>query len=348
MVKPHHITTGAPEMKLSTREQDNYSLTRLLTAMAEGRLERGASFEAEVAESVAAEAGRDFDPQRVVIDLNHIGTRDMTAAGVSGSNYIVGTDTAATVDMLRPWSVSLQAGITRMGGLVGNVAIPRTTAASTSYWLSDENASISASQPTAGLVNMSAKMAGALIQFSNMMLRVSPVVEAYLRREIFRTTGTLIDQAVFNGSAATTASRLGILNTPNIGTQSGTSLAWAGILNLEQQIADAGTEPTSYITTPAVRELLKARAKASGSDMVWSGDEMNGRPAFATTTLPAATLIAADFSQIVLGQWGGLEIQIAPPSAAGFRAGSLAIRLLTAVDVGVLHPGAVAVSTSIT
>lgn len=332
---------------LSKKEARDYRLTKLISHMYQGTLTRGACLEADVAEAAAAKAGRAYDPQRVLLPLEVLAQRDMTAAGVSGSNYLIGTDTAAPVDMLRPWSVSLQAGITRMGGLVGNVAIPRTTAASTAMWLSDEGTAIVPSQPTLGQVSLTPKSTGAIIQFTKMMLNINPAIEDYLRREIMRTTGQLIDTGVFNGSGIA-GQPLGVLNTPNIGTQAGGNLAWAGILNLEQQIADAGTEPTAYITTPAVRELLKAREKASGSGMVWNGDEMNGRPAYVTTALPAATLIAGDWSQCVLAQWGGLEIQVAPPNSAGFANGTLAIRLIASVDVGVLHPGAFAVSASIT
>ena len=332
-------------MNLTRKERAAFSLANLVSTMSDGGLKRGNTFEADIMEAAAVELGRAFDPQRVVLPLDLL-KRDMTAAGASGSNYLVPSEAAPEVDILRPWSVTIQAGITVMPGLVGNTPVPKTTATSTGYWLSDEGTAITASQPTIGQAILAPKMAGALVQFSHQM-RAQSNVENILRRELLRTVGSLIDTAVFNGSGAS-GQPTGLLNTSSIGTQAGTSLAWAGILNLEQQCADANAEPSAYISTPSVRELLKARAKASGSDMVWNGDTMNGRPAYATTTLPAATLVTGDWSQIVLGMWGGLEIQVAPPNAAGFKAGTLAIRLLAGVDVGVLHPGAFAVSTSIT
>ncbi len=332
-------------MKLNAKERAAFSWANLLSTMASGGLHRGNTFESEILESAAAEAGRPYDPQRVLVPLQLL-KRDMTAAGVSGSAYLVADENAPEADILRPWSVSMRAGITFMPGLVGNVPIPKTTATSTGYWLSDEGTAITPSQPTIGQVSLTPKMAGALVQFTH-QLRSQSNVEAILRRELLRTTGSLIDAAVFNGSG-TSGEPHGLLGTSGIGTQSGTSLAWAGILNLEQQCADANAEPSAYIGTPAVRELLKAREKAAGSGMVWDGDVMNGRPAYATTSLPAGTLVTGDWAQLVLGMWGGLEIQIAPPDAAGFKNGTLAIRLLAAVDVGVLHPGAFSYASSIT
>jgi len=270
----------------------------------------------------------------------------MTAAGASGSNYLVPSEAAAAVDILRPWSVTMQAGITVMPGLVGNTPIPKTTATSTGYWLSDEATDITASQPTIGQVSLSPKMAGALVQYTH-QLRAQSDVENILRRELLRTTGSLIDAAVFNGSGGS-GQPTGLLNTSSIGTQSGTSLAWAGILTMEGQCGDANAEPSAWIATPTVRKLLKGRERASGSGMVWNDFGLNGKPAFATTTLPAGTLVTGDWSQLVLGMWGGLEIQVAPPNAAGFKAGTLAIRLLASVDVGVLHPAAFSKSTSVT
>ena len=345
MVKPHPYFLET-NMELSSRERREFSLSRLVNAMHEGGLRRGASFEAVVSETVAAEHGREFDPQRVIIDLSHL-RRDMTSAGTLGSNYTVSTDNGAPVDLLRGWSVALQGGITMMPGLQGNVAIPLATAASTAQWVGSEATAITPTQPTVGAVNLSPKTAGAVIRFSTLFLRQAVALEDFLRREVMRTMGQLIDAAVFNGTGLS-GQPTGILNTNGIQTQAGTSLGWAGILNAEQLIADTGTEVTGYVTTPQVRELLKARERAAGSGMTWEAGTMNGKPAFATTGLPAATLIAADFSQCVLGQWGGLEIAIAPPAAGDFQAGILAIRLMTSVDVALLRPTAFVVTSSIT
>ena len=66
--------------------------------------------------------------------------RDMTVAGVSGSNYLVGTENQAAsfIDLLRNTSVTMRMGITRLSGLQGNVTIPKMTAGNTAYWLADE------------------------------------------------------------------------------------------------------------------------------------------------------------------------------------------------------------------
>src|SRR5574340_725230 len=100
------------------------------------------------------------------------GRRDMTVAGVSGSNYLVATNNMAGsfIDLLRNTSVGLRLGVRRMAGLVGNVTIQKQTAGNTAYWLNDEGTQITESQPTLGQVALTAKNVAALTELSHQLL----------------------------------------------------------------------------------------------------------------------------------------------------------------------------------
>ena len=85
-----------------------------------------------------------FVPMEIQARAGLNGRRDMTVAGVSGSNYLVGTDNppGSFIDLLRNDSVVLGMGATRLTGLVGNLTIPKMTAGGTACWLADESTQI--------------------------------------------------------------------------------------------------------------------------------------------------------------------------------------------------------------
>ena len=57
-------------------------------------------------------------------------------------------------------------------------------------------------------------------------------------------------------------------------------------------------------------------------------------------------MLAGDFSQVVIGEWGVLEIEANP--YAQFQSGIVGIRALYTVDVGVRYAAAFAMGTALT
>ncbi len=302
----------------------------------------------EYAEEFARRAGVSFNTQSVILPFG-LFQRDLNKATAAAGGYLVGAATAEPVDILRPWSVTARAGVTMEAGFVADSVVPKTSSKATPYWLTNETAAITASTPSIGQVASTPKVAGALVNFSR-HLKLQVNAESYVRRELLRTVGTALDQAVLNGSGAA-GQPLGLLNTPGANTQSGTSLGQAGVAAMKRKVsaADAADNQIAFIGTPAVRELLETRERAAGSGYVWDSDRVASRPAFATTDMPAASLICGDWSAIYVPIWGsGIELEINPFDPTGFKVGTIQARALLAVDVVVLHPTAFCLATSIT
>ena len=66
----------------------------------------------------------------------------------------------------------------------------------------------------------------------------------------------------------------------------------------------------------------------------------------ASNNVPSATMIFGDWSQMLMAEWGVLEVDINP--FANFQAGIIGVRAMYSVDFGVRVPGAFSVATSIT
>ena len=112
--------------------------------------------------------------------------------------------------------------------------------------------------------------------------------------------------------------------------------------------ANARDEAIAFITTPAIREILEARERGTNGDgFIWDGEQIASRPGYVTTDIPSATMVAGDWSELILALWGtGLEFSINP--YATFPARIVGARVLVSCDVGIWHLGAFCISTVIT
>lgn len=331
----------------SDRERSAFSVDRVISKLANEAFHNRSCFESELLEDCARSAGFDFDSSRPQIPwalLTPRGKRDMTAAGASGSNYLVDSPVASAAQALAPWSVTARAGLTVLEGLTGNASIPRITTAQTAYWLTNEATNITEGQPTLGQLGITPKQVGAYVEVSR-LLSMQSEVEGVLQQHLMAVVGKAIDTAVLQGSGGSGQPQ-GLIGTPGVGSATGTSLNVAGLADMEDDVATADGQSLQWITTPAVRKLLRARELATGSGAVWAADTVLGHPAHVTTTMPAATMICGDWSRCVLALWGGLTVEINP--YAGFASGVRALRLLVSLDTGLLTPGAFSVAASIT
>lgn len=332
--------------RLALRELGGtFSFRRALGCMSTAGLD---GIEREVAQETAKAAGVPFDSHKMVMPWG-LFQRDLTTETPGAAGYLVGAATDEALDVLRPWSVVARAGITIFERLSSSLLLPRTTSKAIAYWLANQATNITESTPATGQIAFEPKEAGAYIEFSRQFaLQTRYAGEQYVRRELLRTVGSLVDQAVLSGSGAA-GQPTGLLNTAGIGTQSGTSLSYTGVCDMKEAAATANApdEAIAFLGTPAVRQLLEVRERATGSGFIWDDDRVASRPAHVTTDLPAATLIAGAWSELILGLWGpGVEFSVNP--YAGFPQGIIGARVVVACDVAVAHAAAFTAASSIT
>lgn len=323
-----------------------FSLARLLSQMSQPHGLRD-GYERELAGAAAAAAGESFDQHRAYVPLGAL-VRDMSAAGVSGSNYLVGSTLADPVDVLRPWSVVARAGITVMPGLVGNLLIPRVSSAASAAWTT-EGSQFTETQPTVGQSSLTPKHAAATIDFTHSWRQQAEAAEPLLRAQLLRAVGELLDAAFFSGSGAS-GQPAGLL-LQSTGTQSGTSLAHAGVLAMRKTALNAGAQEDRlrWVGPPTIQELLGSRERASGGGrFLWDADGILGRPAHSTKNAPASTLVLGDFSAAVLGIFGPLAAKVEVNPYADFSRGLMSARIIIQCDYAFPQPGAFVVASSVT
>lgn len=354
-------------LDMSKTDRRRYSLMRALRAAINGDWDRSAGLELECNNEISKRLNQVprsekafFVPLDVLLRDNPqlLGAqkRDMTVAGVSGSNYLVSTDNypGSFIDLLRNTSVALRMGVQRLAGLRGNVTIPKMTAGNTAYWLSDENTQITESQPTIGQLSLAPKNVAALTELSHqLMSQATPDAEALVLSSIARDIGLAVDVGILRGSGAS-GQPTGIVNTGSIGAFTGTSLAAPGVLDAQADVAAANAlmPGCGYVTTPAVAALLMQRPElpSTGTERLWKGNMLAGSifdfPAMSSAQMSAATMLFGWWPSVVLAEWGVLELMVNPFS--DFTRGLTAVRGWYTCDVGVRYAGAWSYASSIT
>ena len=113
-------------------------------------------------------------------------------------------------------------------------------------------------------------------------------------------------------------------------------------------VETANAASVRWLAPPAVAKILRARdSPTNAGKFVWTDQNtIAGYRAEASTACPASTLIAGDFSQAVIGIWGGIGVEV-DPYGAGFKTGSFRARVVAIVDCGLLTPAAFSVASSV-
>lgn len=221
--------------------------------------------------------------------------RDLLVGTATAGGNTVATDLlgASFIEVLRNRLSVMAAGATMLTGLVGNVAIPRQTAAASAFWVA-ENGAPTESQQAFDQVSMSPKTVGAFTDVSRRLLLQSSLdVEAFVRMDLAKVIALAIDLGALNGSGAANQPR-GVLQTSGIGSvaigTNGGPLTWDAVVDLETAVgaANADEATSAYVTNASLRGRMKKTPELGNTANIpiWRNGEVNGYRAIASNQVP--------------------------------------------------------------
>ncbi len=325
------------------RDLGRYSILRGLGQIMQGRALDGIEAEMQQeAEREARESGiqlqGNFHIPSVVLShgsrSEQDGRRDMTATGGSGGDQggtMVPTDHGSFIEQLYARMVLRGLGTQYLTGLNGNLDLPKLTAGSTIANKAETGAG-DESSPETGVIQLSPKRATTYVEVSRqLMLQSSPSVESVVRNDLATALALIIEQRAIAGSGSNNQP-LGILGTNSIGSvaggTNGAAPTYADIVDLETKVAvaDADIGSLAYLTNPKVRGKLKTTSKAgTEAQFVWSDGNtpLNGYRSGVTTQVPSdldkgtstgvcSAIVFGNFSDLIIAQWGGIDIMANP------------------------------------
>lgn len=298
-----------------------------------------------------------------------------TINGTGGSSLVATTLLAGSfIDVLRAKARVLSLGPTLLSGLVGNVAIPRQDSPAAPYWLSPEGSDTTESEGNFDQVTLSPKTVGARSQYTRQLLMQStPDVEMLVRNDLAKVLALAIDAASISGTGAN-GQPTGVLNTAGIGSvalgANGGALTIDALIELETSLTEANVdeENLAYLTNAKQIGALK-QLKDTNGRYLWTQypgvfgqrtptpGEINGYPVARSNNVPGnltkgtgtnlSAAIFGNWSDLVIGEWGAIEI-LPNPYGAGYNSGSIDIRALQSVDVKLRHPASFSAITDAT
>lgn len=352
------------DIGMSEAERRRYSLVRALNAHMTGNW-REAGLEREVSVELARRMGRDSNGFFMPTDLPMMREAGYYVGTPTQGGNLVKTDLlmGSFIDILRNKAAVMQLGATFLPGLVGKVEIPRQSGVSATQWI-QETGTVTGSNATFDKVALDMKTIAAKSFVSRNMLRqVTMSVENFVRNELATSIALAIDLAALSGSGSGSepkglAFQTGILTVE--GGTNGAAITFDHLIDMETKVADANADGTSmaYLANAVTIGALK-KIKDANNNYIWKPivgavrnsipGEVNGYPVArsnqarknltkGTSSGVCSEIFFGNWADLLIGEWGVLEILPNPYSAAAYDNGGLEIRALQSVDIAVRHP----------
>jgi HK97 family phage major capsid protein len=258
-----------------------------------------------------------------------------TAAGIVPDDF----KADQFVGLLRNSMLVQSLGARVLPNLRGDVNIPRQASTSTAQWIS-EGGALTDTGMTFNSISLTPKHVGAITELSRQLLQQSnPAIEQLVRDDFVQVVSLAVDKAMLHGNGTTEPN--GLL-TAATGTGTLATLSWTTILAVLESLALQNINPNAWLTHPEVATKLRSVLKSStaGANYLMENALMAGLPVNVTKQLDKVTgtpnkgrIILGDFSEMIVGTWGAVDILTNQFAEGPYSRGAVQVRILTTLDM---------------
>lgn len=225
---------------------------------------------------------------------------------------VVATEKLNILEPLRNRMVLAQAGATYLTGLVGNVSIPTYTGSNVGW--KGELVDAEDGKGTFDSIEFSPKRLTAYIDVSKQFLAQDSVgAEEMLYRDIVNAIADKLEATILGAGKGDANTPEGIFNGAEVLT-----VDFANIVEMEKKLEEAKLfGDYKFIASPAAKAKFKTTTISGGKSdlrMLMEGNEVNGYPVL--TTGNCAGVAFGKWDELVIAQWGSLDIIIDPYTQA--------------------------------
>lgn len=242
-------------------------------------------------------------------------TRAAQVTGESGvHDEVVETEITGILEPLYANSVLAKLGARWYTGLpMGDVQIP-VMGKQTVKWEGETDAADSTA-PTFAAVKLQPKRLSAYVDISKQLLAQDTIgVEQAIRRDLVNALNDKLEATLFGNAAGTTSQPAGLFyNASETNVDD-----FAGLCAFEAAVEAQNVYGNmKYVMSPTAKATFRGMIKGTNATgMVYEAGEMDGTETYVTTNVASKKFIYGDFSNLVVGSWGNVEIVVDPYTQA--------------------------------
>lgn len=286
--------------------------------------------------------------------VNNAGMKEMRKAGLNtiGQIYlptekravsvategvdVVATDLYDIIEPLRAKNVLLNAGAKFYTGLSNNVQLPVMTGANVGW--AGEVGEAADGGTSFNNVQLTPKRLTAFVDISKMLLAQDSIgVENAIRMDLINAINSKLEATILGSGAKTAVCPAGMFNgkTPTKVTD------FEGLVSLEALVEEKNVlGDIAYIASPSAKASFRNMMKGSKgtAQLAFIDSSLDGTPVYSTSNVAAKQFIVGDFSNLAIGQFGGIDITVDPFSKAS--AGMVRLVVNAYFDATMIRPEA--------
>lgn len=255
-------------------------------------------------------AGQNYSGQ-IQLPLEERATVQATVEGQGAET--VAEDLLNILEPLRAKLVLAQAGASYMTGLVGNISIPAYSGSQVTW--EGEVADAKDGAGTFTEVKLEPHRLTAYIDLSKQFLIQDSVsAEEMLKRDIVNAIANKLEATILGSETIVNAPE-GLLNGVSADSS---AITYEDIVAMETELEEANVRgDIKFVVSPSAKAVLKTTKLDAGSGkFAMEGNEVNGYPVLCTSAVAGKGVIYGNFNDLVIGQWGGIDLTVDPYTQA--------------------------------
>ena len=241
-------------------------------------------------------------------------TITQTVSGDGVHDEIVEEEFKGLLEPLYADSVISNLGITIYNGLPAGDFKVSAMGKGSAAW-ADETGTAAESKNTFSHVTLQPKRISAQLSYSKQFLAQDTIgAEAAIRRDIYNALVAQIQSTMLSADASGANKPAGIFN----GVTAKNISSYAELCDVEAAVDDSNVKgERKYLMSNKAKAILRCMPKSSlTTELVLDGNDIDGTPVIANSDVPTTQYAYGDFSNIVMGTWGNVDLIVDPYTLA--------------------------------
>lgn len=356
-----HSPDVSDDIGMTDGEARSFSIRKLVRAMSEPsnkRAQEEAAFEFECSDAVKEK--RKTAPNGVYVPNEAFRRHQRATHTVSANVGSLVEDMLAEgefIEILRNRSVLAAAGARQIPDLVGDFTIGKRTGSVTAQWQATEETDITESNTTLGTVTLSPKTLGAHASISRQgLLQTTPAIDRLIEDDMRAQVSLAMDLAGLYGTGSNGQPQ-GIQGTTGVNAPTDFAAAiptWAELMAMVGAVAadnaitslggdqSLGGQRMVWLLAGELAANLMASEKFASTGMTIINDDgrIGSWEGYISNQITSGDVFFGDFSQVLIGSWGGVDLLVDPFSQS--QKGVTRMTIFQTADVALRHPEAIA------